>query len=75
MMERSEFPHVTRGVRGRAESFRLFDAIHAELNSRLPFGRLSKSDVFDMVVSSAAAVLAEKGELRAPQQSSGDKAA
>lgn len=46
-------------VRAKPETYQLFDQIVQQLNEQLPHGRVSRGEVFDLVVSSASAALRE----------------
>ena len=55
-MDRPQNPF---NVRAKPETFALFNEIHQKLNAELPHGRITKGEVFDLIVSSASAALAE----------------
>ena len=46
-------PKALFAVRASPRVFSLFDQVHAELNSRMAYGELSRAETLELIVSSA----------------------
>ena len=49
-------------IRTRPEAVELFDQLHEQMRRVMPFGKLTRGEAFEMLVSSVSAAVA-KGEL------------